>query len=242
MFNPIYRLLFRSLLPVVMLGGCAISRGKRISEPVISLSSAGSAEFRQTTGAMLGQGYVFGNQIVTLSNGDKIFPAMLQAIHEAKRSIDFETYVYEDGAIARQLTEALAQKAAAGVAVNLILDAEGTLQMGKANVTRLKTAGASVNLYHAILWWDLRRYNNRTHRKLLIVDGKVGFIGGAGIADQWQGNAESPEHWRDNHYRVTGPVVAQLQGIFMDDWLKTSGTVLKSNRRSAGSAGEAPRV
>ena len=80
--------------------------------------------------------------------------------------------------------------------------------------------------YHSVLWWDLRRFNNRTHRKLLIVDGKIAFIGGVGIANEWTGHAQSPEHWRDNHYRVTGPVVAQIQGIFMDNWLKTRGTVL----------------
>ena len=98
--------------------------------------------------------------------------------------------------------------------------------MGLANLARLREAGVEVVKYHSIFWLDPRRYNNRSHRKLLIVDGKIAFVGGAGIADQWTGNADSPQHWRDNHYKVTGPVVAQLQAIFMTNWLKTRGNVL----------------
>ena len=159
-------------------------------------------------------------------NGDQIFPAMLQAIRGARRTINFETYVFWDGSIAREFSAALAERAAAGVRVNAILDAQGTHKMGRENMNRLLNAGVEVEKYHTLFWWDIRRFNNRTHRKLLIVDGQTAFIGGVGIADEWIGNAQSPEHWRENHYRVTGPVVAQLQGIFMDNWLKTRGAVL----------------
>ena len=222
-------MLLRILIPlflILVLSSCALQRGKKISEPVAQMSAIRGPEFRQETSTLLGQGYVPGNNIVTLVNGDEIFPAMLQAIRSAKRTINFETYVFWDSDIGKAFADALAERAAAGVQVHAVLDAQGTHKMGLENVSRMRRAGVDVQKYHTAFWWDLRRYNNRTHRKLLIVDGKVGFIGGVGIAREWEGNAESPEHWRDNHYRVTGPVVAQLQAIFMENWLKTRGTLL----------------
>jgi cardiolipin synthase len=101
--------------------------------------------------------------------------------------------------------------------------------MGRENLSLLREAGVDVQKYHPLFWLDPRRFNNRTHRKLLIVDGKTAFMGGVGIADVWTGHAQDPKHWRDNHYRVTGPVVAQIQALFLDDWLKTSGTVLQGS-------------
>jgi cardiolipin synthase len=178
-------------------------------------------------GALLGPNFVAGNGITPLVNGEQIFGAMLRAIRGARKSVNLETYVFQDGVIAREFSEALAERARAGVEVNVILDAQGTAQMGAANLAMMRDAGASVQKYHHLFSLDLRRFNNRTHRKLLIIDGQTGFIGGVGIADQWVENANSPREWRDNHYRVTGPVVAQLQGIFMDDWLKTRGTLLQ---------------
>jgi len=222
------------LLQAALIGGllssCAItqgfSSGKKIRQNVEPLYSAAAPEFRQATGSLLSGDFVPGNNIVTLVNGDQIFPTMLKAIRQARRTIDFETYIFWDGEVAREFTDALVERATAGVKVNLILDAQGTSKMGSQNLARLRNAGADVAKYHTLFWWDIRRYNNRTHRKLLIVDGKTAFIGGVGIADNWNGHAESPRHYRDNHYKVTGPVVAQLQGIFMDNWLKTRGIVL----------------
>lgn len=209
-----------------LFGGCTLHEGKQVTQEVAPLYSAASPEFRQAVGSMLGGSFVAGNSITTLVNGREIFPAMLSAIRGAKRSIDFETYIFWDGEIAKQITEALAERARAGVTVNVILDAQGTGKMGLENLERLHSAGVNVVKYHSIIWFDPRRYNNRSHRKLLVIDGKLGFIGGVGIADEWQGNGESPDQWRDNHYRVTGPVVAQLQAVFMDNWLKTRGEVL----------------
>ena len=218
------------LVGIPFLTGCAItnnlSGGKKIRETIQPIDSAASASFRQATGALLSGGFMPGNHVVTLVNGDQIFPAMLRAIQGARQTINFETFVYWDGDIARQLTGALAERAAAGVKVNVILDAHGTNKIGSENLSRLRNAGVVVEKYHTLFWWDIRRFNNRTHRKLLIVDGKTAFIGGVGIADEWTGHAQSPDHWRDNHYQVTGPVVAQIQGIFMDNWLKTHGSVL----------------
>ena len=200
--------------------------GKQPRREVESLYSARTPEFRQAAGSLLGPNFVGGNSVSTLVNGDEIFPAMLSAIRSAKRSINLETYVYWDGEIAREFTNALSERARAGVAVNLILDAQGTRKMGMGNANQLRAAGAQVVKYHSAFWPDPRRYNNRSHRKLLIVDGTVAFIGGAGIADLWAGNADSAKHWRDNHYKVIGPVVAQIQASFVSNWIKTRGAVL----------------
>jgi cardiolipin synthase len=214
------------LCVVVALAGCAIKTGKQVRQEISPLYSARSAEFRQSAGSLLGPNFVAGNNITTLVNGDQIFPAMLASIKSAKRSINFETYVLWNGDVARQFVDALAERARAGVKVHAILDAQGTNKMGLQNLAQLREAGVEVVKYHSIFWVDVRRYNNRSHRKLLIVDGRTAFVGGVGIADEWSGNAQSPEHWRDNHYKVTGPVVAQLQAAFMDNWLKTRGSVL----------------
>ncbi|PYK29849.1 MAG: cardiolipin synthase B [Verrucomicrobia bacterium] len=215
------------LLVAASLGsGCAMKAGKQPRQEVTSLYSAASPEFRQSAGSLLGPNFVSGNNVTTLINGDQIFPAMLSAIRSAKRSINFETYIFWDGDVGKEFTQALAERARAGVHVNLVLDAQGTRKMGIQNRKQLADAGVQVVKYHSAFWPDPRRYNNRTHRKLLIVDGRTAFIGGAGIADLWAGNADSTKHWRDNHYKVTGPVVAQLQGSFMSNWLKTNGKVL----------------
>ncbi len=206
--------------------GCALKMGKQPRQEVASLYSAQSPEFRQSAGSLLGPNFVGGNSITTFVNGDQIFPAMLGGIRSAKRSIDFETYIFWDGEIGREFTQALAERARAGIHVNLIVDAQGTQKMGLENKAELNNAGVQVVKYHSGFWLDPRRYNNRTHRKLLIIDGRIAFIGGAGIADLWAGNADSPKHWRDNHYKVSGPVVAQLQGSFMSNWMKRRGTVL----------------
>ena len=206
--------------------GCAFRTGKQPRQEITPLYSASSPEFRQSAGSLLGPDFVSGNDITTLVNGTQIFPAMLSAIRSAKHSINFEDYWFSNGQIGREFTEALAERARAGVKVSAILDALGTHKMGMENLARLRETGVEVVKYHSIFWLDPRRYNHRTHRKLLIVDGKIAFIGGVGIADEWTGNADSPQHFRDNHYQVTGPVVAQLQAIFMANWLKTGGNVL----------------
>ncbi|PZR79376.1 MAG: cardiolipin synthase B [Chthoniobacterales bacterium] len=215
-----------AMMAATLLGGCTIHEQKTVKQELAPVYSAASPSFRQAAGSLLGGSFVAGNNIVTLVNGREIFPPMLAAIHSAQRTINFETYVFWDGEIGRKFTEALAERARAGVKVNAILDAQGTAKLGLENLELLRSAGVQVVKYHSIFWLDPRRFNNRTHRKLLIVDGKVGFIGGVGIADEWLGNAEAPKYWRDNHYKVTGPVVAQLQGAFMDNWLKARGEVL----------------
>ena len=183
-------------------------------------------QYRREMSVMLGPAIVGGNRVEDLQNGDEIFPAMLKSIRSAKKTITFETYIYWSGDIGKELAEALAERAKAGVKVSVLLDWVGSLKMEAELIDLMKDAGAQVERYRPLHWYNLARLNNRTHRKLLVVDGQVGFTGGVGIAPQWMGNAQDPDHWRDSHYLVRGPVVAQMQATFLDNWLKVTGKVL----------------
>lgn len=182
--------------------------------------------FQQTMVALTGAELTSGNRIDILRNGDEIFPSMLAAIAAARHTINMETYIYWDGAVGRRFAEALAERARAGVAVKLIIDAVGAAPMSRELLDFLRGNGIDIEVYHPIRWYTLTRANHRTHRKLLIVDGRVGFTGGVGIADVWLGNAESPQHWRDTQVRVEGPAVLQMQYAFMDNWIKSRGELL----------------
>ncbi|QOY94268.1 cardiolipin synthase [Massilia sp. UMI-21] len=183
-------------------------------------------QFRRSLGVLLGPPILEGNKVDVLLNGDQIFPAMLDAIRSAEKSITFETYIYWSGSIGREFTEALIERARAGVKVHVMLDFMGSIKLGLAQIDAMKQAGVQVQRYHKPVWWKLARLNNRTHRKLLVIDGKIGFTGGVGIADQWRGNAQDQDHWRDTHFRIQGPVVGQVQAVFNDNWTKATGTVL----------------
>lgn len=206
-----------------LLAGCASSTKELKAPPSYSSRLAGP-EFRQAMGHVLGASFTEGNRIETLVDGDQIFSAMLRGIRAARQTITFETYVFEKGEIPQQFATALSERARAGVKVSVILDAHGGGKSRKYH-QEMREAGVDLVRYHPV-WKNLPRYNNRTHRKLLVIDGKVGFVGGVGIADLWKGRAQSPEHWHDTHYRLEGPVVAQLQAAFMDNWLKEKGTLL----------------
>ena len=183
-------------------------------------------QFLRSMNHLLGPGVLAGNRIEALQNGAEIFPAMLAAIHGARETVTFETYIYWSGDIGQKFSDAFCERARAGVKVHVLLDAVGTGKMEKKYLDDLKAAGVEVELYHPLHWYSLARINNRTHRKLLVVDGRIGFTGGVGIADLWTGNAESPDHWRDSHYRIEGPAVAQMQAAFTDNWIKTRTKVL----------------
>lgn len=133
---------------------------------------------------------------------------------------------YWSGEIGRKFSEALGERAKAGVKVHVLLDWVGTGKIETKYLDDLKAAGVEVERYHQLRWYTVARINNRTHRKLLVVDGKIGFTGGVGIADLWMGNAESKDHWRDSHYQIAGPAVAQMQTAFTDNWIKTRAKVL----------------
>ncbi|MFN2387881.1 MAG: phosphatidylserine/phosphatidylglycerophosphate/cardiolipin synthase family protein [Thermoanaerobaculia bacterium] len=183
-------------------------------------------QFLRAMGSLLGPSLVEGNQVSPCYNGDQIFPAMLGAIRAAEKTITFETYIYWSGEIGREFAEALSERARAGVRVHVLLDWVGSGRLKRRFLEDMQAAGVEVCRYHPLHWYTLARINNRTHRKLLVVDGKVGFTGGVGIADKWLGNAQDPDHWRDSQFRVEGPVVAQFQAAFMDNWLKTQAKVL----------------
>ncbi|WP_036170656.1 cardiolipin synthase [Massilia sp. 9096] len=199
---------------------------KKIDNELTRQYSTEDPQFRRSLGVLLGPPIIEGNKVDALLNGDQIFPAMLEAIRGAQKTIDFETYIYWSGSIGREFTQALAERARAGVQVNLLLDWIGSIKISDKELDEMRRAGVQVHRYHKPVWWKLARLNNRTHRKLLIVDGKIGFTGGVGIADKWGGRAQDKDHWRDSHFRVEGPVVGQMQAVFVDNWTKATGRVL----------------
>lgn len=199
---------------------------KKIERQLRRHYGSGDAQFQYEMGTLLGPPIIDGNRYQTLVNGDQIFPSMLEAIASARQTITFESYIYWSGAIGKSFADALSERARAGVKVNVLLDWAGSKKMDAALLDELKAAGVQVERFHEPKWYALGRINNRTHRKLLIVDGRVGFTGGVGIAPPWEGNAQDSEHWRDSHFRVEGPVVSQMQSVFVDNWTKASGEVL----------------
>jgi cardiolipin synthase len=212
---------------VAVLVALNLSTGeKKIDEAIPRLYGTSDPQFMRVMSALLGPQIVGGNRYEQLLNGDEIFPAMLGAIHGAKRTITFETYIYWSGGIGKAFADALSERARAGVKVHVLLDWLGSSKMDASLITQLKNAGVEVERYHEPKWYNLGRLNNRTHRKILVVDGRVGFTGGVGIAPEWTGHAQDPDHWRDTHFRLEGPAVAQMQAVFMDNWTKSTGAVL----------------
>ena len=186
--------------------------------------------FERAMAHLLGPPLMGGNRIECLLNGDEIFPAMLAALRGAQKTITFETYIYWSGKIGGEFADVLAERSAAGVRVHVLLDWVGSDKLDDAAMRKMRDAGVEIERYRPLRWYNLSRLNNRTHRKLLVVDGKIGFIGGVGVADVWLGHAQSPDHWRDTHFRVEGPVVAHLQSGFLDNWMKTRADVLNDER------------
>jgi cardiolipin synthase len=215
---------------IVVIGEQFITREKAIQHRIEHIYSVADSQFTRVMGQLLPPPILPGNRVTPLQNGVEIFPAMLNAIASARQSINLETYVYWSGNMGDVFTDALAERARAGVEVNVLLDWVGSIPLSADLISRMQSAGVNFERYHKPQWWALRRLNQRTHRKLLIVDGRIGFTGGAGIADEWTGNAESPRHWRDTHFQVEGPAVGQLQSAFTDNWLKTSAKILHDER------------
>lgn len=199
---------------------------KKIDQQLPKLYESDDKEFKRSLSALLGPQILEGNKVDTLLNGDAIFPAMLTAIRSARRTITFETYIYWSGEIGQEFVEALVERAKAGVKIHVLLDWVGSAKMDTALIDSMKSAGVDVERFHEPHWSNWNQMNNRTHRKLLVVDGRVGFTGGVGIADQWRGQARNPSEWRDSHFRVEGPVVAQMQAVFLDNWMRATGKVL----------------
>ncbi len=198
---------------------------KKVEHQLPRLYGSADPQFARAMGNLLGPGIVAGNQVTELLNGDQIFPPMLQAIKGAQQSITFETYIYWSGEIGRQFADALSERARAGVKVHVLLDWVGSSKIDASFIEQMENAGVEIRKFHKPHWYNFARMNNRTHRKLLVVDGRTGFTGGVGIAPNWTGSGQDAEHWRDTHFKVTGPVVAQMQSTFLDNWLKVTGEV-----------------
>ena len=174
----------------------------------------------------------FHNKVDILTNGAQFYPAMRDAIRSAQASVNMEAYIFRRGEAATMLIDAMVERARAGVEVRLTLDAVGSAFMFGAPLRRLRAAGCTVNFYQTITWYRFHRLNNRTHRELLIVDGRVAFTGGAGVADWWlKPHRRGHEAvWRDTMTRLEGPIVAALQGVFAENWLECCGEILTSPR------------
>jgi len=170
------------------------------------------------------------NQVEVLTNGAQFYPAMRDAIRAAENSINLEAYIMQPGDAADMLIDAMVERAKAGVEVRIVLDAIGSTGMGGTAARRLRDAGCQLNFYQPIRWYRLHRLNNRTHRELMVVDGKVAFTGGAGIADWWLKPEKKSAAWRDTMVRIDGPVVAAVQGVFAENWLECCGEILTSYR------------
>ena len=190
----------------------------------------GEASFLRAAEALTGAPVSSGNEAELLINGVQIFPAYLDAIRQAEETVNLLTYAYWRGDIAVEVADTLCEKARSGVECNVILDAVGAAKMDRGLVGKMRDAGVQVCFFRPPKPYAVKRLQHRTHRKLLIVDGTTGFTGGVGIAEEWTGNAEDPEHWRDTHVRVTGPVVRGLQGAFAENWLECTGDVLAGDR------------
>ena len=214
------------LLLLAGLSGCSNFHGRGIRYQLEHEYSVRDPQFLRSMGNLIGPAILASNRVSALINGDQIFPAMLESIRNARKSIDLETYIYWSGDIGQEFAEALAERARAGVKVHVLIDWIGSRKVDSHDLQLMREAGVEVEKYNPLVWFNLARLNHRDHRKLLVVDGKIGFTGGAGLADLWQGNADAPKHWRDTQFRLEGPAVAQMQAAFMDNWTKTTGRVL----------------
>jgi cardiolipin synthase A/B len=174
---------------------------------------------------LVGRAITTGDSYNVLRNGDEAFPAMLAAIESARQRISFETYIYSEGEIAERFTRALAAAAKRGVRVQVVLDAMGASDSETGHLKALEDAGVQTGWFNPMRYGTIEEINYRTHRKILVVDGEVAFVGGIGLADHWRGNAENEEHWRDTQFEIRGPVVDNIEAGFHENWIETGGIV-----------------
>jgi cardiolipin synthase A/B len=219
-----------ALLPFVILAaGCSyIFSEKRTNYQFEPSYGVESPQFLRSLDA-LGTEMVPGNAARLLQNGDGIFSAMLAEIAAAKLSVNLETYIFSESVIGKRLAEALSERARAGVEVRVLVDGWGS-SLGPLEA-QMTAAGVVVRTYKPLRIYSIDRVGNRTHRRILTVDGRIGYCGGVGFDDRWQGDARNPDEWRDTMVEVRGPVVIQLQHVFAQDWVHTTGEVLNGDRQ-----------
>jgi cardiolipin synthase A/B len=199
---------------------------KPIDHQIVANYSVRDPVFRQAIGHLVSAPLLEGNNVTALINGQQIFPAMIDAMQSAQKTITLENFIFRSGKLSAQIVPVLCERAQAGVDVKLIMDSMGCSKLNQEELAQLEKAGVKFVKYNRTEWHKLLRANHRDHRKILVVDGRVGFTGGACLADEWMGNADTKERWRDTHFRVEGPAVGQLQGIFAANWIETEGAVL----------------
>jgi cardiolipin synthase len=185
----------------------------------------GSLEFSRLVSAMTAAPLRQGNRVQILRNGATL-DAMVESIYGAKKTIDLSSYILWPGHAAERFTEALIDRARAGVEVNVILDGYGSARFNQNHRSRLEEGGVNVSIFRPVSWLNLKKLNNRMHRRIMIVDGAIGYSGGVGIADVWTGNAQDPEHWRETHVRMEGPAVVDLLAAFIENWTEATGELL----------------
>lgn len=193
---------------------------------LIDPPAPGTPKFGRFSEALTGTPVREGNRIRVLRNGDEIFPAMLEAIRGAEKTIAFETYLYWKGDIGERFAHALAERAAAGVQVSCLLDGVGAVKINRSLIHHMEHAGARVAWFRPPRWYTPDKLNHRTHRRILAVDGYIGFTGGVGIADEWCGNGEDPDHWRETQVQIEGPATRDLLGAFWEHWTEATEQML----------------
>jgi cardiolipin synthase len=211
-----------ALALAALAGACSSVPTHRLLPPM----NLGEPAFFPTLEAHAQAPIVGGNRVTLLLNGEQIYPAILGAIRRAKRTITYAQYSYEDGPIARDVATALAERCRAGVTAHVLLDGVGTLQMPREYVELMEQGGCQVVSFRPVGPLGIARVNNRNHRRILVVDGRIGFTGGSGISDKWMGNGRVADHWRDTDIQVEGPAVEYLQGAFAENWVEATGAVL----------------
>jgi cardiolipin synthase len=208
-----------------------LSQPKEVSYVLSHDFTVRDAAFLPSAHALANPSPVKGNRVEILSNGDEFYPAMLAAIGAAKSTVNLENYIFWSGEIAARFRDTLAVTAQRGVQVRVLLDGIGSRKkLAESDVRAMRAAGCVVEFYHPVRPWMLDAINNRTHRRILVVDGRIGFTGSSGIADVWLGHADSLRHWRDMQVRVEGPVVAELQSAFQETWGEARGEILVGDR------------
>jgi cardiolipin synthase len=217
----------RRAFVILLVAAAVVALGLLFAQDQVTIrvrSAVGAADPRHANyiAGLLGAQLTRGNRFTILTNGDQIFPAMLKAIAGARRRISFETYIYTAGDMAEQFTRAFEEAARRGVRVNLLIDAVGG-SISDEHVRRLESAGCRLATFNTPSWYSIEEVNYRTHRKILVVDGRIGFTGGVGIDDQWKGNAQDKDHWRDTMVQAVGPIARLMEGGFYENFAEAAG-------------------
>lgn len=236
------RLLFRVtraagavvLVPAALYGYRAIIYRRSVRNRLVidAPPAPGTAAFSQLMEAATGAPVRLGNRVTVLRNGATL-AGMLDVIADAEETIDLSSYIFWPGSTAEKFIDCLGARARAGVEVNLLVDGYGSAKLDKDHRQRLVRSGVNLSVFRPPRWYNLDKVNNRMHRRILVVDGRIGFAGGVGIAEVWTGDAEDPEHWRETHLRIEGPALRDLFGAFLENWSEATGELL-AGRHLAG--------